>query len=107
MGRIPAYPRLVPKKRPTSDLFSPKVLTSLLGHVLLQFVLQLTMLLWTTGQAFYKPRPLDPEEDLEEFRPSYENVTLFLVTSHMYTLAAVVYSVGKPYRQSMWSCSKY
>ncbi|KAI7165919.1 hypothetical protein KC352_g26022 [Hortaea werneckii] len=86
------------KKRPTASLVSRKVLTPLIGQILLVIVTQLVGWLVVRQQPWYQPPVLDKEHSNSE---NSENSTLFLLSCYQYILSAVVLSVGPPFRQSM------
>jgi len=45
-----------------------------------------------------------PDKDSDKLQATnYENTTLFLVSCFQYILVAGVFSIGPPYRKSMWS----
>jgi cation-transporting ATPase 13A3/4/5 len=61
------------------------------------------MYFYIRTQAWYSPPNYDPDgENIECF----ENTVLFLLSCYQYILVAVVFSVGPPYRQPVWSNSK-
>ena len=97
MGWSGPYPDLA-KKRPTASLVSRKVLTPLLGQIVICVLTQLVGWLAVRRQAWYQPPVLDKEHSNSE---NSENTTLFLLSCYQYIFTAVVLSVGKPYRQSM------
>ncbi|KAF9583283.1 hypothetical protein BGW38_009827, partial [Lunasporangiospora selenospora] len=99
MGRTEAYPVLSPK-RPTASLVSKKVLTSLLGQILLQGVFQCGLFILVRHQPWYTPPVYDSEEKNIE---CFENTVLFLLSCFQYLLVAIVFSVGPPYRKPMSS----
>ncbi|KAK3814383.1 MAG: hypothetical protein J3Q66DRAFT_346355 [Benniella sp.] len=99
MGRTEAYPVLSPK-RPTANLVSKKVLTSLIGHILIQALFQGAIFLIVRLQPWYTPPQYDSEEKNIEL---IENTVLFLLSSFQYLLVAIVFSVGPPYRKPMSS----
>ncbi|KAG0200869.1 hypothetical protein BGX28_006180 [Mortierella sp. GBA30] len=99
MGRTEAYPVLHPK-RPTANLVSKKVLTSLIGQILIQSLFQGTLFLIVRHQPWYTPPAYDSEEKNIEM---YENTVLFLLSCFQYLLVAIVFSVGPPYRKPMSS----
>ncbi|KAF9184509.1 hypothetical protein BGZ51_003318 [Haplosporangium sp. Z 767] len=99
MGRTEAYPVLNPK-RPTANLVSKKVLTSLIGQILLQSLFQGSLFLIVRRQPWYTPPEYDREEKNIE---CYENTVLFLLSCFQYLLVAIVFSVGPPYRKPMAS----
>ncbi|KAG0368660.1 hypothetical protein BGZ54_001471 [Gamsiella multidivaricata] len=99
MGRTEAYPVLSPK-RPTANLVSKKVLTSLIGQILIQSLFQGAMFLIVRRQPWYIPPDYDSEEKNIE---CYENTVLFLLSCFQYLLVAIVFSVGPPYRRPMAS----
>ncbi|KAJ1506077.1 hypothetical protein HMI54_003377 [Coelomomyces lativittatus] len=99
MGRSGAYQTLV-AKCPTATLLSKKILTSLTGHVLLQFLFQLGLYFHvSTMSSFYTPSTADPEE---QEVTCYENTVLFLFTSYLYITEAICFSVGPPYRAPLY-----
>ncbi|KAG0049967.1 hypothetical protein BGZ83_005235 [Gryganskiella cystojenkinii] len=99
MGRTEAYPVLSPK-RPTANLVSKKVLTSLLGQILIQSVFQGALFGIVRHQPWYRPPEYNSEEKNIE---CFENTVLFLLSCFQYLLVAIVFSVGKPYRKPMSS----
>ncbi|KAG0329471.1 hypothetical protein BGZ99_001857 [Dissophora globulifera] len=99
MGRTEAYPILNPK-RPTANLVSKKVLTSLIGQITIQSLFQGAMFLIVRRQPWYTPPEYDSEEKNIE---CYENTVLFLLSCFQYLLVAIVFSVGPPYRKPMTS----
>ncbi|KAJ7091282.1 Ca-transporting ATPase [Mycena epipterygia] len=104
MGRTLPYPRIHPK-RPTASLVSKKVLASLVGQIVITSGVQLWGYLWVRGQPWYTPpRPSDPTSDDNHLEShNYENSTLFLLSCFQYVLVAAVFSIGPPYRKSIWT----
>lgn len=103
MGRTEAFPVLSPK-RPTANLVSKKVLTSLIGQILIQGCFQATLFSIVRHQPWYKPPKYERGEKNIE---GYENTSLFLLSIFQYLLVAIVFSVGPPYRKPMSSNRKY
>ncbi|RIA92920.1 hypothetical protein C1645_819991 [Glomus cerebriforme] len=99
MGRTEPYSRLHPK-RPTASLVSRRVLTSLIGQILIQSGFQFFVYLLIRKQPWYKPPDIDPDD---KNIVSFENTVLFLLSCYQYILIAAVFSVGPPYRKSMYS----
>lgn len=99
MARTLPYPELA-VKRPTSNLVSKKVLTSMLSQVIICSFAQGFAYWYTTIQPWYQEPTVDPDE-LNVVNPI--NSTLFLVSIFQYILVAAVFSVGPPYRKPMWS----
>ncbi|KAL7752505.1 hypothetical protein RI367_002039 [Sorochytrium milnesiophthora] len=97
MGRAEAYHTIV-AKRPTANLLSKKVITSLVGHILIQLVVQVFALRLVQSQPWYEAPNVDPDNRQTK---CMENTTLFWVSSFQYIIMAVVFSVGPPYRKSM------
>eukprot|EP00835_Amoeboradix_gromovi_P003629 NODE_248_length_12985_cov_0.286357.p4 type:complete len:276 gc:universal NODE_248_length_12985_cov_0.286357:3256-4083(+) len=82
-------------KKPTANLFSVKVLGSLLGQVVVQFAFQLCLYIIIKSTSFYTRPQTNPEtEDIRCF----ENTVLFINSSFQYIILACVYSIGPPYR---------
>ncbi|KAJ7178426.1 hypothetical protein C8R43DRAFT_973384 [Mycena crocata] len=104
MGRTLPYPR-IHSRRPTASLVSKKVLASLVGQIIITSGVQIWGYLWVRGQPWYTPPPTsDPSsEDNHLESENYENSTLFLLSCFQYVLVAAVFSIGPPYRKSMWT----
>lgn len=103
MGRTEAFPVLSPK-RPTANLVSKKVLTSLIGQILIQGCFQATLFSIVRHQPWYKPPKYERGQKNIE---GYENTSLFLLSIFQYLLVAIVFSVGPPYRKPMSSNRKF
>ncbi|KAG9877897.1 hypothetical protein KCU94_g21845, partial [Aureobasidium melanogenum] len=86
------------KKRPTASLVSRKVLTPLLGQIVICVLTQFVGWEIVQRQPWYQPPILDKEHSNSE---NSQNTTLFLVSCFQYILSAIVLSVGPPFRQSM------
>ena len=99
MARTLPYPQ-IHTKRPTANLVSKKVLTSMFGQVAICSAAQLVVFWLTRRQSWYTPPEIDPDE-LNVVNP--ENSALFLVSSFQYILVAAVFSVGPPYRKPMYT----
>ncbi|KAJ3281726.1 hypothetical protein HK104_011310, partial [Borealophlyctis nickersoniae] len=98
MGQSGPYSR-IHRKRPTASLVSKKVLTSLIGQVVIQAAFQMWIFVWVRRQPWYRP----PEGTVDEkIYKSYENTAVFLLSCFQYLAVALVFSVGPPYRESMW-----
>lgn len=97
MGWSAAYP-ILSRKRPTANLVSRKVLTPLLGQMVLCILTQYLAFHFVQKQPWYQPPVLDPEHSNSL---NSQNTALFLVSCFQYILSAVVLSVGKPYREPM------
>lgn len=97
MGWTGAYPTLC-SKRPTASLVSRKVLTPLLGQVLLCIIIQLVGFEFVQRQTWFIPPQLDTQKSNIK---NSENTTLFLISCFQYIFSGIVLSVGPPFRQSM------
>lgn len=104
MGRTLPYPKIYPK-RPTASLVSKKVLASIIGQILITSSIQLWGYLWVRTQPWYTPPPeSDPTSEGNNLESTnFENTVLFLISSFQYILVAAVFSIGPPYRKSMWT----
>ncbi|KAL5485211.1 hypothetical protein ACEPAI_7853 [Sanghuangporus weigelae] len=104
MGRSLPYPQIHPK-RPTASLVSKKVLASIIGQIIITSAVQFWTFFWVRSQSWYRP-PLekmpDPAGDKLQAL-NYENTVLFLVSCFQYILVAAVFSIGPPYRKSMYT----
>ncbi|CAI2162186.1 8461_t:CDS:10 [Funneliformis geosporum] len=99
MGRTEPYPLINPK-RPTASLVSRRVLTSLIGQILIQSGFQIFVYLLIREQPWYKPPVIDPDDTNIV---CFENTILFILSCFQYLLIAAVFSVGPPYRKPMHS----
>ncbi|KAG6845904.1 hypothetical protein H0H87_000710 [Tephrocybe sp. NHM501043] len=103
MGRTLPFPRIYPKP-PTASLVSKKVLASIIGQILITSGTQLWAYLWVRRQTWYTPPPSQsPGSDEDLAASNFENTALFLVSCFQYILVAAVFSIGPPYRKSMWT----
>ncbi|ORX77383.1 hypothetical protein BCR32DRAFT_295634 [Anaeromyces robustus] len=97
MGRAHSYHK-IHHKAPSANLISFKVLVSLLGQVAIQMAFQFYIFFWTRKQPWYEAS----DDTSGELVLCYENTTLFYVSCFQYILGAIVFSVGPPYRQSVY-----
>lgn len=117
MGWTGAYPTLS-RKRPTASLVSRKVLTPLLGQILLCIIVQLAVFEMVQRQSWYlsisslmikanRSRFIPPRLNKEKSNSeNSENTSLFLISCYQYILSGVVLSVGPPFRQSLTTNGK-
>ncbi|KAJ2232243.1 hypothetical protein IWW45_005106 [Coemansia sp. RSA 485] len=100
MDRSKPYTRLVPR-RPSASLTSKKVLTSLLGNVVLVIAFQVAVFFIVEAQPWYqKPRPDDPSDPDSVPNKCDLSTALFLFSLFQYLFAGIVFNIGPPYRQS-------
>ena len=97
MGWSGAYP-VLSRKRPTANLVSRKVLTPLLGQMVLCILCQFTAFHFVQQQKWYIAPVIDKNHSNSL---NSQNTALFLTSCFQYILSAVVLSVGKPYREPM------
>ncbi|KAH7915166.1 hypothetical protein BJ138DRAFT_1122835 [Hygrophoropsis aurantiaca] len=104
MGRTLPYPKVYPK-RPTASLVSKKVLASLVGQIIITSAVQFWTFFWVRQQEWYSPPPSGDTSNRGNHlqATNFENSTLFLVSCFQYILVAAVFSIGPPYRKSMWT----
>jgi len=103
MARTLPYPTLH-TKRPTASLVSKKVLTSIVGQIAITAVAQFWAFYWVRAQTWYTPPPpYEPGNSDKLEATNFENSALFLVSSFQYVLTAAVFSIGPPFRKSMWT----
>jgi cation-transporting ATPase 13A3/4/5 len=86
------------RKRPTASLVSRKVLTPLIGQIIICVLTQFIGWWFVRKQPWYKPPIIDKDHSNSK---NSENSTLFMISCFQYILSAIVMSVGKPFRQSM------
>jgi cation-transporting ATPase 13A3/4/5 len=97
MGWSGAYP-ILSRKRPTANLVSRKVLTPLLGQMVLCILVQYLAFHFVQKQEWYMPPVVDKNHSNSL---NSQNTALFLTSCFQYIFSAVVLSVGKPYREPM------
>ncbi|KAH7321459.1 hypothetical protein BKA65DRAFT_463538 [Rhexocercosporidium sp. MPI-PUGE-AT-0058] len=97
MGWTGPFP-VLGQKRPTANLVSRKVLTPLLGQIVICILIQAVAFQAVRRQPWFIPPHLNKEKSNVE---NSENTSLFLVSCYEYILAGIVLSVGPPFRQSM------
>ncbi|KIK97368.1 hypothetical protein PAXRUDRAFT_765457 [Paxillus rubicundulus Ve08.2h10] len=104
MGRTLPFPKIY-SKRPTASLVSRKVLVSLVGQIVITSAVQSFAFFWVRRQEWYTPPPVDDPngKDAHLNANNYENTVLFLVSCFQYILVAAVFSIGPPYRKSVWT----
>ena len=102
MGRTGPHTTIF-SKRPTASLVSKKVLTSMIGQVIIQIFFQVVGFVWVQKQPWYVPGKGDMDNQVYE---SFENSLVFLVSCFQYILIAIVFTVGPPYQESIWNNSK-
>ncbi|KAF2755870.1 hypothetical protein EJ05DRAFT_467292 [Pseudovirgaria hyperparasitica] len=86
------------RKRPTASLVSRKVLTPLVGQIVITIFIQAVGFYFVQRQPWYQPPILDKNHSNSK---NSQNTTLFLLSCYQYILFSVVLSVGPPFRQSM------
>ncbi|KAL2197575.1 hypothetical protein P885DRAFT_35516 [Corynascus similis CBS 632.67] len=90
------FPELC-RKKPTADLVSRKVLTPLLGQILICIAIQALAFLSVREQPWFIPPVVDP--DKSNILNS-ENTALFLTSCFEYIMSGVVLNAGRPFRHS-------
>lgn len=103
MGRTLPYDKLH-SKPPTASLVSKRVLISFVGQCFLYASLQACVYLYLLNKPWFVPPTFDPEDPNIS---SMVNTTLFYFSSYQYLWGSVVFSVGFPYRKSMFSNIPY
>jgi magnesium-transporting ATPase (P-type) len=98
-----AYPYLT-KEIPTSTLFYAPILMSVAGSAAIQFGFQIFFFYNVQLQPFYvEPAEIGPDSIAGGNTISYENTVLFMISNFQYLVTAVAFSVGKPFRKSIFS----
>ena len=97
MGWTGAFP-VLSRKRPTASLVSRKVLTPLLGQVILCIAIQAVGFKWVQQQPWYIPPHVKKNESNIK---NSQNTALFAISCFQYIFSGVVLSVGPPFRQSL------
>ena len=97
MGWTGAFP-ILSRKRPTASLVSRKVLTPLLGQVLLCIAIQAIGFEWVQQQPWYIPPHVKKDESNIK---NSQNTALFTISCFQYIFSGIILSVGPPFRQSL------
>lgn len=97
MGWTGAFP-VLSRKRPTASLVSRKVLTPLLGQVVLCIAVQAVGYEWVQRQPWYIPPQV--RKNKSNIKNS-QNTTLFTISCFQYIFCGIVLSVGPPFRQPL------
>ncbi|KAF2095169.1 hypothetical protein NA57DRAFT_68149 [Rhizodiscina lignyota] len=95
MGWTGPYP-VLSRKRPTASLVSRKVLTPLIGQIVLCVLIQLVTFEVVRKQPWFIPPVVDKNHSNSR---NSENTALFLESCYQYILSSVVLSIGRPFRQ--------
>jgi cation-transporting P-type ATPase 13A2 len=90
-------------KRPTANLVSRKVLTPLLGQIIICIIIQAAAYIAVREQSWYIPPHLNPNKSNIK---NSENTALFLTSCFEYIFAGVVLNGGPPFRVGMWQNCK-
>ncbi|XP_023167868.2 probable cation-transporting ATPase 13A3 isoform X2 [Drosophila hydei] len=98
-GKTEAYDGQLNKQVPLNSLISPTPLTSLLLHLAVVVIFQVTGWFHLHQQSWFTPFQPAGEEHLG----CYENYTMFAISSFQYIILAFVFSKGAPYRKPIWS----
>ena len=98
MSRTKAYYKL-DKSLPVGKLISSSVLTSVIVQIIIQVIFLLIMYIILINQTWFEPL-IPTGEDIIVW---YETTTLFLVSLPQYILVVITFSIGKPFKQPMWT----
>ncbi|KAL2312417.1 Cation-transporting ATPase [Schizosaccharomyces pombe] len=98
MGRSRPYHRLA-HKRPTANLVSKRILSPLIGQIVLICIIQYITLRIVRREPWYIPPPANSSDT----NITNSDVTaLFLISCFQYIFIGVVLSIGPPYREKVW-----
>ena len=104
MSRTKPADKLV-ARRPLGRLMHPFVLFSMISQIFVQLGFQMAIFFYIRTLPgykpidFYKPKSWTPGTDQIL---CYENTMLFTFTTFQYVIVAMVFSVGRPYRQEFY-----
>uniref|UniRef100_A0A8C0GCW7 Cation-transporting ATPase n=1 Tax=Chelonoidis abingdonii TaxID=106734 RepID=A0A8C0GCW7_CHEAB len=96
-----AYPKLVPY-RPPSQLISPPLLLSVVLNILFSLCMQVFGFVTVQKQPWYAQQNIY-REGVDNGYKSYENTTVWLLSTINCLLVALVFSKGKPFRQPVYT----
>ncbi|KAF5281780.1 hypothetical protein FQR65_LT14527 [Abscondita terminalis] len=101
-GKTEAYSGKLVKETPLSSLISVSPVLSLLVHLSLTIGFQVAVLQHLKMQEWFVPFDSSQKEEKDSVA-CMENYAIYTISSFQYVILAVVFSKGKPYRQSMFS----
>ncbi|KAK4878700.1 hypothetical protein RN001_011206 [Aquatica leii] len=101
-GRTEAYSGKLVKETPLSSLINVSPVLSLLIHLFLTIGFQAAVFQHLKSEEWFVPFDSSIKEDKDSVA-CFENYVIFTISSFQYVILAVVFSKGKPYRQSMFS----
>uniref|UniRef100_A0A1Y1K832 Cation-transporting ATPase n=1 Tax=Photinus pyralis TaxID=7054 RepID=A0A1Y1K832_PHOPY len=103
-GRTEAYSGKLVKETPLSSLISVSPVLSLLIHLSLTVAFQVASFEHLKTQEWFVPFNSSLKDEKDSVA-CVENYTIYTLSSFQYIILAIVFSKGKPYRQSV--CSNY
>ncbi|KAF5303296.1 hypothetical protein FQA39_LY10035 [Lamprigera yunnana] len=101
-GRTQAYSGKLVKETPLSSLISVSPVLSLLVQLFLTIAFQAAAFQHLKMQDWFVPFDATMKEEKDSVA-CVENYTIYTLSSFQYLILAVVFSKGKPYRQSIFS----
>jgi cation-transporting ATPase 13A3/4/5 len=101
MGQSGPYSH-IHRKRPTASLVSKKVLSSIMAQIALAVFFQTAVFMWIKVSPYYEPGTSDLDN---QFYKSFENTSVFLISSFQYIGIALVFYVGPPFQAQISSNS--
>ena len=102
MGQTAPYKHLTPHL-PSGALISLPVLASVLGSVLIQAIFQVFAFFFISWWSFYQPPPTPDPDEPEKSYACYKNTSMFFITLFQYLVAAMAFSISKPFRQPIYT----
>lgn len=101
-GKTEAYSGKLVKETPLSSLISLSPVLSLVLQMLLVIIFQIIAFEHVQFQPWFEPFNHSAKGE-GEHPGCYENYSVFAVSSFQYVILAVVFSKGRPYRESIFS----
>lgn len=96
-----SYAKLVPTA-PKVSLIAAAPILSIIGQLLINFTMQISVWLYTHRQPWFESYTLPEDPDVRDFT-CHEGTALFSVSVFQYIVLAIVFSKGSPYRKSIIS----
>ncbi|CAF0830391.1 unnamed protein product [Didymodactylos carnosus] len=97
-SRTASYPFLDPKP-PRTKLISWKPLVSIIGQLSICIAFQAFIFIYIQKLPWYEAYEFNTEKDYR----SYINTAVFCLSTYQYIWESIIFSRGKPYRQSIFS----